>query len=246
MPEIVESSSPIVDTPEVLGEEQTREASLSFIEQINKNKSEQRAAGAVIHGEKKPRGRPRATTPTPPKDGPVPPKTASDIDKEMAELERRRNAKKRKQDEYVRKIVDDANEQIMLWLMGSGLPSAVLYQNGRAPVEVVDDKYTEVGNMLAIKPMQARALASFAVECEYSERGIKMANAMSGSTVGLLFKGLLAGAMIVQYGRQMQQAFAKIQPLLEARNAYLAQQAAAQRNEPAQRTAVSLDAIDVR
>lgn len=239
MPDVVQSTSPIVTTSEVLDSDATKEASLSFIEQINKQKAQQGDRTTIV-GQRRGPGRPKGSTNKPKgtEDG-KDDKGQTDLAKELAALERKRNAKKQKVDDYTNKVINEFNDQIMLWLLGAGVPSAVLYQDGQAPVQIVNNKYTEVGNLLAIKPIQARAFSRLIVEAEYSERGIQVANAMAGSTVGLVITGLVAIAMGIQYGRQLTVAMAKIQPLIEAKrqaDAYKAQQAQEGRPPQPQRT----------
>ena len=74
-------------------------------------------------------------------------------------------AKAEKTEAYTKRILDEANQNIMLLLISVGIPTNFLYKEGKAPAQaVVNESYTDLGNAVAIKPAQAKALASFATE----------------------------------------------------------------------------------
>ncbi len=67
--------------------------------------------------------------------------------------------KKREIEDLATKIVEDLNEGIIEALTTVGIPAEFLYKNGKAPIPTVSSKYTDLGNMLCVSPLQANWMA---------------------------------------------------------------------------------------
>lgn len=197
---------------EDLDEEALRPVDLNLFDKI-------KAAPTVVKPDKitpptsqisRPRGRPPGSTNRPKSDAPAPDKD---------EVNRRKaDAKKRKADDYTKQILTELNDQVFGLIMSQGVPAAVFYKDGNPPAtSPVNQNYTEAGNRIAIKPMQARIVASFVAEIEFSEQGSKVANAVTGGSLGLVIKGLAAGFMVFQYAQGLAKVYNELQPLLEMR-----------------------------
>lgn len=213
MADIVEGNNPLQTEPEFLGEEQTRPVNLSVMQQLSSRKPEE---GQVIHGTRKGPGRPRKIT------TPSEPQTDKEKESELRKAESKRKIRKAKTDEYTARIMEEANEQIMSLLIGQGVPVQFIYQDGQAPVAVVNSKYTEFGNRIAIKPMQARAVAGFLAQMETSDQGAKVANAVAGGGLGMAFSGVAAGVAVFTYVRSLVALQKQVAPLLAQAQAYKA------------------------
>ena len=126
-------------------------------------------------------------------------------------------AKRDKTEAYTKRIVDELNDNLMLVFISIGVPSNFIYQPGKTPQEVkVSEKYTEFGNAIAIKPSQAKALASFAAELEFTDAGGKLA-ASAGTGYGpLVVKGVLALVAVGQYMRTLNDMRTRIEPMMKA------------------------------
>lgn len=137
------------------------------------------------------------------------------------EIEAKRRAKladekAKKVDEYSTKVASEINEQLLGFLMGQGVPANMLYVNGQPPVPIVNSNYTELANQIVVKPFTAKAVASFVVDLEYSDRGAKIAASISGGSVGMIIKGVIAGACVLTYVKGLADAYQSLKPLAEA------------------------------
>jgi hypothetical protein len=131
-------------------------------------------------------------------------------------------AKKDKTNRYAEKIVNEFNDEIMGMLIDAGVPPALLYKDGQAPIKIADSKYTETGNLVAIKQQQAKRVAGFVVELEYTNSGGKFIGAIAGTqsgTLGLAISGILAGYSIYQYGKTINRVRNNLIPLIQAKRA---------------------------
>lgn len=221
MSEIVAGTSPLIEKPEVLGPEQMRPVSISISEQLKAR------GGNVIQGTKRRPGRP-------PGSGTKAVSTESSSEDELKKIkedearrraeEAKRRIKQTKVNEYTEKIINEGNEYIMSMLIGSGVPAKMIYREGMAPVQVVNEHYTEFGNRIAVKPMQARAVAAFLADLEGTDSGQKVTSAFAGGGIGLAFKGIVAGAAVFSYARGLYQIQQQLAPMLAAAQAYRQEQ----------------------
>lgn len=204
---IIEGGS-LQSSPEGLSSEALRPAEVNILDQLSRGgraKARDVIDGTYTRVEPPPRrgpGRPR--------------KEETPQDQVAAKLVQ----KKAKAAKYTDQILTDLNDELFSGLMSMGLPSAILYKEGKAPIAVVDSKYTDFGNRIAIKPSQARHLGAFVAELETTDIGSKFAGTTSNSSLGLLLKGGLAAFAVISYIQgirqlmsepQMQQLMAVVQ-----------------------------------
>jgi hypothetical protein len=124
--------------------------------------------------------------------------------------------------ELSEKVADAINDNILLVLMSMGMEPDLLYMPGMAPQQVqVNNKYTPLARMLTIQPMQANTIGRFLAELEETETGGKVTGAVSDGKGPLILYGILSLASVVQYGKNLKDAYEKFEPLLTA---YRAQQ----------------------
>lgn len=203
------NTEPNID-PTDLTVEALEPVSLSFKDRLNQAKSDPNRRIVIDNSS------------APPKRGPGRPRKdpITDEDVERKRAERIANDKRKKVDEYTDKVINEWNEEIMRMLIDMGVPPNFLYKSGAPPTTVANTKFTETGNMLAIKPQQARRVSRFVVELEYTDSGNKIAKALAGTqsgSIGLLIYGVLAGYSVFQYARTMETARRNLEPLLKAK-----------------------------
>lgn len=164
------------------------------------------------------RGRPPGSTNKPKEGKPTP---------TVAELAKIKREKQQRADELTKKIVNDANDALMSLLISQGLPASALYMPGQVPVaDKANERFTPTGNRLAVKPIQAKAVANFIAEMEYSERGQKMTAAVEGGVIVQLITGGMAVAAVVTYGISLRKFANEFGPTLAAYNQHKKAQAA--------------------
>jgi hypothetical protein len=234
---IVESTSPLITRPEILSSEALKPSSLSIAEQIARNK----ASGTTTPPKRRP-GRPPGSGNRTTSGTSSVPTTDADDETKKAELEARRiralmakaDSKKKKVDDYTTRIVGELNENIMTAFVSMGIPSTILYKNGIAPIPVVSQNYTPIANQLAVKPLQAKAVASFIVDLEYAGEDSLVARAAASATQGnaaLAFKGLLAAGAVFMYVKGALDTMNKLGPIIQQYQAM--QEAQARQNQQA-------------
>lgn len=229
---IVEATSPIVTRPEVLTAEALKPSSLSIAEQIARNK----ANGTITQPKRRP-GRPPGSSSRSNvgSSSNVNDSPSDDTEAKKAELEARRirammakaDSKKKKVDDYTNRIVSELNDNIMAAFISMGVPSTVLYKNGAPPIPVVSSNYTPIANQLAVKPLQAKAVAAFLVDLEYASEDSMVARAMASATQGnaaLAFKGILAAGAVFMYVKGAIDTMNKLGPVIQAYQAMQEQQ----------------------
>ena len=125
--------------------------------------------------------------------------------------------RKAKEAEYQKFIVQEFNEYIMSILVSVGVPSNYIYKPGMIPeVSTVSSAYSELGNAIAIKPMQAKAIAAFAVAVEKTEIGTKATTTYVEGKAGLAIKGVMALAATGMYLAQINKVMQQLMPFLQA------------------------------
>lgn len=215
--QIVTATNPNITRPEVLDAEALRPSSLSIAEQIAKNKA------SAPPPRRRP-GRPPGSTTKPTVSST--PSDPEDSETKKAELEARRirammakaDSKRKKVDEYTTKIVSELNDNIMAAFISMGIPSSVLYKNGTPPIPVVSQNYTPIANQLAVKPLQAKAVAAFIVDLEYASEDSLVARAAASATQGnaaLAFKGILAAGAVFMYVKGALDTMQKLGPIIQ-------------------------------
>ena len=160
---------------------------------------------------------------TPPVRASKPPPPAAKVltDEEKEELARKKlEAKRRRAAEYEKKITEDVNDFLMSALIAVGMPVEMLYRPGMEPVHKVrkTNKYTDLGNILAISDLQASVWGRFAAELESTGAGTKVTNLVSGdSKIPLYIYG--AGSLVlgIQYMRGVLPVIQKIALLQQAK-----------------------------
>lgn len=223
--QIVEGGS-LSDRPEVLTAEALKPSGLSIAEQIRLNRS----SASPKRGPGRPPGsknRPRVEVLTPEEEET---RKAENEAKRIRALVSKSDTKKKKVEDLTNRIVGDMNDTIMLAFISMGVPSAVLYRDGKAPVKTVNTNYTPIANQLAVQPMQAKAIASFMVDLEYVDQDSKLAGLVSsatGGTAGLVFKGLIAAGAAAMYIRGVMSAMQQLGPVIQQLQEYQQRAAAA-------------------
>lgn len=130
--------------------------------------------------------------------------------------------KKARATEFESTILQEFNEQLMGIFMMMGVPASVLYKEGQAPKAApINNPYSDVGNMLAIGPMQAKSWARFAAELEATDSGTKVVGNLTGdSKAPLIISGVMSLATGIMYARQLSDTFDKMKPMIEAYQKY--------------------------
>jgi hypothetical protein len=164
---------------------------------------------------RRPRGRPIGSRNRPKEE------TETPRPKQQTEVDKNREAKARKEriENMAQGIADGLNEQIMLFLMSQGVPSAVLYQNNMAPVKK-ESIYTSIGERVIVQPLQANAVASFLVTLDENTVSSDALEKLSSGTAGLVIKGCFAVGTVAIYVRGLAKAWEQMQPMLRAKRVY--------------------------
>lgn len=132
-----------------------------------------------------------------------------------ADTRAKERAKEARANDIATKIVNDGNEAILTILVMQGVPAELLWKVPPELKSAENDSLTPLGNLVAVKPVQAKRVANFLVELDDNESAGKVMNAASNPTVRLMVKGGLAAYAIVQYLNQVRQLRDKMAPLLQ-------------------------------
>lgn len=200
MDEIVESSSPLISSPEVMDEEATKPVDNALLQALKGGKPK---TSMVIppSSPSKPRGRP-------PKAREITPEESREIKNKI---------KREKTEQYTTMIVRDMNEQLMSLLIAMGVPPEMLYQKGMVPKSmVVDSAYTPIANGIAIKPNQAKSIAAFIAELEMTNTGQRLSNKTSSQNAALGYKGIMAVVATGSYLMGLNKTMKTIMPVVQA------------------------------
>lgn len=168
-----------------------------------------------LQGIKRGPGRPRKTERVPKEEG-------KDTKDTLAELQADRKRKKQRADQIAEEITGEFNDAILRFIIAQGCPPALLYNKGHVPVSVgkADEKYAPLGRKIAIDDFTAGMVGSFVAEFESSEAGAKLVGATTGGPVGLVVKGLIAGACVVGYLNGVREVVKQLQPVAAAYKEY--------------------------
>lgn len=155
--------------------------------------------------------------------------------KDVPELspQERHRIKLGRAEELAEKVSETINDNLMLMLMAMGAPTELLYKPGQEParVKAASSKYTDLGQMLTLSPMQANIAGRFLAELESTEIGGKIGGVATDGKGPLIIYGILTAAGAIQYGKQLMDFYQKMEPMLAAYKAQKAQQEAQQFNQ---------------
>lgn len=174
----------------------------------------------------------KGSVPTPPRGRPASAKT------EAKATPRRRaapeptpvEAKRARAADIAENLTGEVNDTVLSFFVSQGMPPGAIWRSGQVPIPVGDmSKYTPNGAKLAIDGFTARAVASFIAELEGNASVSKATEAVTGGVVGLVLKGILAGACVVGYTRGVLQVVGEMQQLRRQIEEYRAQQPQNQR-----------------
>lgn len=185
---------------------------LSLKDRLRQNPDVQRV-GAEIQGIRKARTR-----------SPRKPKEEVDSGKTLADLQKERKTKKERSDQIAQQITGEFNDMVLRFFVSQGVPAEALYNRGYVPPPVSRNagRYTEAGAKIAVDDFTASMVASFVVEFESSDLGGQLVSKATGGPVGLVVKGLVAGACVVGYLNGLKQVAERLQPLIAANKQYQA------------------------
>lgn len=192
---------------------------LSLKDRLKQSPESQRVSGE-IQGIKRAPGRPRGSRNKP--------KEEANVGPSIQEIQRERRAKRERADQIAEQITGEFNDTIMRFLVAQGMPPAVIYNDGYVPRPISKNsaKYTDIGAKLAVDEFTAGMVANFIVEFESSDTGQRIVGATTSGPVGLVVKGLVAGACAVGYLNGVKKVVDTLQPLIEAQKQYKRQQQA--------------------
>ena len=207
MTDVVEGS-PLITEPEVLSPDALKEAGPDLLSQLNASKPPRQSRSK----------KQSMVTPPPRRRVEQVPAATDDDELKRKEAERLLRYKKQRTDEWTEKIVQDANDQIFGILIAFGIPGELIYKDGSPKSTQFRTDLTDTGNMLAIKPNQARNVGAFLTELETgTSAGQALSAVNSGGPLTLVLKGLAAGWSVYQYMTALNNFRKMIEPLLEAR-----------------------------
>lgn len=157
------------------------------------------------------------------------PKTEEEVSKPVSHVDKAKEekAKKERVDKLAQSITDGLNQQIMNFLMSQGVPSSVLYKNNMAPI-TEQTIYTNIGERVALQPLQANAVASFLVALDENTTSNDAIEKLTSGTTGLILKGGFALLTVGIYFRNVGKAWEQMQPMLRAKRVYEEQRKKAQ------------------
>jgi hypothetical protein len=212
--EIVQSSSPAVTDPTFLSSEALRPASDDDIFAALDRVSSSPKPPPTTRRRGRPPGSKNLTTIQ------KLAKTDPDAAKKVEE-EAKRAAKKARTEELEKQIYGELNDQLMTLLIGSlNINPDWIYLPGKGPViQKKDERFTELGNMLAIPPNLAHSVGRLAAELENTEVGSKAASVAQNNNVGLIVAGAMTLFGTFQYVKTLSNTFEKLKPIMEARQA---------------------------
>ena len=144
-------------------------------------------------------------------------------------------AKKERVDNLANTITEGLNEQIMNFLMSQGVPSSILYKNAMAPIKE-QTLYTNIGDRVALQPLQANAVASFLVALDENTTSNDAIEKLTSGTTGLILKGGFALLTVGVYFRNVAKAWEQMQPMMRAKRVYEEQRQKAQFGQTADQT----------
>jgi hypothetical protein len=136
---------------------------------------------------------------------------------------------KARSEELTVQVADTINDNLMLLLTSVGVPAALLYKPGQEPqVAQTSNKYTPLGNSIAMSAQQADVIGHFLAHLEQTDQGQRVTAVAGQGKAPLLVYGLLSVGAVVQYTNGLAKMYKNIAPYLEQ---YKAQQLTQQVNE---------------
>jgi hypothetical protein len=187
------------------------------------------ALNKIGSGENKPPTTPRARRGRPPGS---PNRTAAqklaDLNPDAAkaaEQEAKRLAKKKRAEEIEQQIYGE------LMIGSFNIPASAIYNPGKEPtVAAKDTRFTDLGQQLVIPSGLARSIGKLASELEQTETGSKVSGITQNSNAGLIVAAGMTIFGTVQYARRLNDTMEKLNPILQARKEFLAQQQQQEQN----------------
>ena len=134
-------------------------------------------------------------------------------------VDQRRRRMAARADYLATKVGDTINDNLMLLLMSMGMPAEMIYKPGYIPKGATSDKYTDAAMMLTLGPQQTNILGHFLAAVENTDTGGKISGAVTDGNGPLIIYGILSAAVMVQWGKNLMDAYRKFEPLLTQYNA---------------------------
>ncbi len=179
------------------------------------------------------RGRPRKAPETTTRKATAP--TRKRAAPKAAEPEDTRTAKEKsdairaRAEDLTVQVADTINDNLMLLLTSIGVPAQLLYKPGQEPrVAQTSNKYTPLGNSIAMSAQQADVIGHFLAHLETTDQGQRVTGVVGQGKMPLFMYGLLSVGAVVQYTNGLAKMYKNISPYLEQ---YKAQQLTQQVNE---------------
>ena len=130
--------------------------------------------------------------------------------------EERKRIKDARAGQIEKEIVGELNDNIMLLLVGLGIPGELLYKPGHIPQAVTEvSKFTQWAGNVVIGPQQARAYAHLWAEIEQTETGKKYTGKAGGGKGLLGWYALLSLGSTVQYVQGLNNFIKELKPAME-------------------------------
>ena len=113
-------------------------------------------------------------------------------------------------------ISEELNDYLMQAIITAGIPATMLYRDGHVPKAIANnDKYTELGNALAIPPTLAQSAARLAAEAKATDSGSKLAVATGNGRAGLVVAGIGTLFGTVTYARRVNDVLKRFKQVAE-------------------------------
>lgn len=242
----VQGDSAVINEPTELDAEATKPAiTIPSLEDRLRNAPQTVSTRAMTGGTnpidpdtgKPKRGRPRKEAETTERK-PAPPRRRTTAKKDEPPQDTRTakekaDAIKARADDLTSQVADTINDNLMLLLTSLGVPPALLYKPGEEPkVAQQSNKYTPLGNQIAMSAHQADVIGHFLAHLETTDQGQKITGIAGQGKLPLIMYGLLSVGAVVQYTSGLAKMYQTMAPYLEQYKAQqLTQQVNQQRNE---------------
>lgn len=246
-PEIIVSTNPTLKYPEALDVNALMATTDETIKGLN-DPSPRRGRPPGSRNKPKTFGSSQLSTLQVPRSNrrpPQPPKDEQTEEDKAREAAIKRQLIQERTAQYRAFILTDINEYIMSAFVAMGVPTAVIYNPGQAPTEeVASERYTPIGNQLAIGPQQSKYLARFAAEMAATDVGNKTTGLVTEGPVALVISGAFAAFGVFQWASNVMKVRKAVEPLIAAYKAAQAQ--GAKKDVPETETVVRDGGSDVR
>lgn len=132
-----------------------------------------------------------------------------------------REVKKKRAAEIESSIYTELNDQLMTVVMGMfNVPADWLYLPGKGPVvRPKDERFTDIGNALAIPQSLAHSIGRLAAELEQTSIGQSVSGVGQNQNVGLIVAGGMTAFGVFQYAKQLNNTFERLKPIIDAQKA---------------------------